>query len=61
MRIEYTLVFEARKRIRGQYFRPFVTVVAGSITTAEYVREAVLEAIVFGRYHHGDLTSYFVE
>ena len=45
LRIEHAFLFEQGKGIRRQYLGPFITVVAGGITSGEDMRETVREPI----------------
>ena len=47
--------------VGGQHFRPLITVITGRIAAGEDVREALREAVEFGRDQHRHFGAYFVE
>src|SRR5690606_41152377 len=61
IRVEDACFFERAERIRGEHFRPLVTVVARGIAAGEDVLEAVREAIERRRYDDGDVATDFLE
>src|SRR3569833_692369 len=59
--IKHSRLFEGRKSIRGQHFRPLVAVVTGSITSGEDMTEAVREAAPRGNRRDRHFAADFVE
>src|SRR5260370_39627954 len=52
--VEHAVLFEQAIGVGGEHLGPFVTVVTGSVTSREDVREVVKEAVVLRRHDHGD-------
>src|SRR6267378_2353862 len=59
--VEHPVLFEQTERVGGKHLGPLVTVVTGSVSSREDVREVVKETVVLRRHGHGDFRPDFVE
>src|SRR5262249_16063627 len=59
--VEHTLFLESRESVRGEDFRPFVTVVPRSVAARKNVTEAVGEPIPVRHRNGGDLLAHLLQ
>src|SRR5258706_3266548 len=59
--VEHAVLFEQAVGVRGEHLGPFITIVTGSVSSREDVREIIEEAVVLRRNDHGDFRPNLVE